>query len=88
MLTSSLAVEWVPLGIRVNAISPGYFLSDMTKSVSATDPEMYADWMARTPAGRIGQPPELGPLAVYLLSDASAFVVGQSIVIDGGYTSI
>ena len=87
-MDSSLAVEWVPVGIRVNAISPGYFLSDMTKSVYETDPEMYADWMARTPAGRIGQPPELGPLAVYLLSDASAFVVGQSIVIDGGYTSI
>ncbi|WP_232662874.1 SDR family NAD(P)-dependent oxidoreductase [Pseudonocardia sp. TRM90224] len=88
MLTASLAVEWLPLGIRVNAIAPGYFASDMTKSVSTTDPDMVDEWMRRTPAGRMGRPDELGPLVTYLCGDESAFVVGQTIVIDGGYTIV
>jgi NAD(P)-dependent dehydrogenase (short-subunit alcohol dehydrogenase family) len=88
MLTASLAVEWLPLGIRVNAIAPGYFASDMTKEVAVSEPEMVGEWLRRTPAGRMGEPPELGPLVRYLCSDESAFVVGQSIVIDGGYTLV
>lgn len=88
MLTASLAIEWLPLGIRVNAIAPGYFASDMTKAVSAKEPEMAAEWMRRTPAGRMGRPQELGPLVSYLCSEHSDFVVGQTIVIDGGYTLV
>ncbi|MCV7424531.1 SDR family oxidoreductase [Mycobacterium yunnanensis] len=88
MLTKSLAVEWLPLGIRLNAISPGYFASEQTLAVPRDAPEQFAQWMAHTPVGRMGEPHELGPLAVYLLSDASAYVVGQSIVIDGGYTAL
>jgi NAD(P)-dependent dehydrogenase (short-subunit alcohol dehydrogenase family) len=88
MLTKSLAVEWLPLGIRLNSISPGYFASEQTLDVPRNHPEQFAEWMAHTPAGRMGEPHELGPLAVYLLGDASAYVVGQSIVIDGGYTAL
>jgi NAD(P)-dependent dehydrogenase (short-subunit alcohol dehydrogenase family) len=86
MLTASLAIEWLPLGIRVNAIAPGYFGSDMTKAVSVQEPEMVAEWVRRTPAGRMGRPEELGPLVTYLCGEHSDFVVGQTIVIDGGYT--
>ncbi|MGO1770103.1 MAG: SDR family oxidoreductase [Microbacterium sp.] len=88
MLTKSLAIEWLPLGIRVNAIAPGYFASDMTRDFAAEHPEMAAGWVDRTPAGRMGRPEELGELVVYLASDRSRFVVGQSIVIDGGYTIV
>ncbi|MET0701475.1 MAG: SDR family oxidoreductase [Mycobacterium sp.] len=88
MLTKSLAVEWLPLGIRLNAISPGYFASEQTLAVPRDSPEQFAEWMAHTPVGRMGEPHELGPLAVYLLSDSSAYMVGQSIVIDGGYTAL
>ena len=88
MLTASLAIEWLPLGIRVNAIAPGYFASDMTKAVTAQEPEMVAEWMRRTPAGRMGRPEELGPLVNYLCGEHSDFVVGQTIVIDGGYTLV
>jgi NAD(P)-dependent dehydrogenase (short-subunit alcohol dehydrogenase family) len=88
MLTKSFAVEWLPHGIRLNSISPGYFASEQTLAVPRDSPEQFAEWMAHTPVGRMGEPHELGPLAVYLLSDASAYVVGQSIVIDGGYTAL
>lgn len=88
MLTKSLAVEWLALGVRVNAIAPGYFASDMTQRVVDEEPEKADVWVSRTPASRLGQPEELGPLAVYLCSDDSAFVVGQTIVIDGGYTIV
>ncbi|WCM55949.1 SDR family NAD(P)-dependent oxidoreductase [Microbacterium sp. EF45047] len=88
MLTKSLAIEWLPLGVRVNAIAPGYFASDMTKDAVANDPTMADEWMRRIPAGRMGEPHELGELVVYLSSDASRYVVGQSILIDGGYTLV
>ena len=88
MLTKSLAIEWLPVGIRVNAIAPGYFESDLIKDRIVEEPEMVQQWLDRTPAGRMGQPPELGPLVVYLCSDAASFVVGQTISIDGGYTIV
>ena len=88
MLTKSLAVEWLPAGIRVNAIAPGYVASDMTRAVVADNPQMAQEWESRIPAGRMGQPDELGDLVVYLASDRSRYVVGQNVVIDGGYTLI
>jgi NAD(P)-dependent dehydrogenase (short-subunit alcohol dehydrogenase family) len=88
MLTKSLAVEWLPLGVRVNAIAPGYFASDMTRAVAAREPEMRDEWLRRTPAGRMGEPEELGDLVAYLAGDGSRFVVGETVVIDGGYTLI
>ena len=88
MLTKSLAVEWLPLGIRVNAIAPGYFASDMTREVAAREPEMRDEWLRRTPAARMGEPAELGELVAYLAGDGSRFVVGETVVIDGGYTLV
>lgn len=88
MLTKSAAIEWWPHGIRVNAIAPGYFASDMTRDFVAANPEMAQDWISRIPAGRMGEPAELGDLVVYLASERSSYVVGQSFVIDGGYTSV
>lgn len=88
MFTKSAAIEWWPHGIRVNAIAPGYFASDMTRDFVAENPEMAEDWVRRIPAGRMGEPEELGDLLVYLASERSSYVVGQSILIDGGYTSV
>ena len=88
MLTRSLAVEWLPLGIRVNAIAPGYFASDMTRDFVAEHQEMADEWTSRVPMGRMGHPSELGPLAVYLASEQSSYMVGQNVVIDGGYVLV
>lgn len=88
MFTKSAAIEWLPYGIRVNAIAPGYFASDMTRDFVAENPEMAEEWVRRIPAGRMGRPEELGDLLVYLASEQSSYVVGQSILIDGGYTSV
>jgi NAD(P)-dependent dehydrogenase (short-subunit alcohol dehydrogenase family) len=87
-LTRSLAIEWLPHGIRVNAIAPGYFASDMTRQFADANPEMAREWISKIPVGRMGEPHELGPLACYLVSDAAAYVVGQSFIIDGGYTLV
>jgi len=88
MMTKSLAIEWLPLGIRVNAIAPGYFASDMTLDFIKRNPEIAQQWIDRIPAGRMGEPHELGPLVSYLVSDEAAYVVGQNFVIDGGYTLV
>ena len=87
-LTRSLAVEWAELGVRVNAVAPGYFLSDMTRQFTESNPELAERWQAMIPAGRMGEPRDLDGLVVYLCSDASSYIVGQSIVIDGAYTAI
>ncbi|PDQ35684.1 MAG: oxidoreductase [Candidatus Lumbricidophila eiseniae] len=87
-LAKSLAVEWAPVGIRVNAIAPGYMLSDMTRQFTDQNPDLAADWVARIPAGRMGEPSDLHGLVVYLASDASSYVTAQNLVIDGGYTAV
>jgi NAD(P)-dependent dehydrogenase (short-subunit alcohol dehydrogenase family) len=87
-LTRSLAVEWIGQGIRVNAISPGYFLSDMTRQFIEKNPVLGADWTARIPAGRMGDPSDLRGLVAFLASDASRYIVGESVVIDGGYSIV
>ena len=88
MLTKNQALEWYPHGIRVNAIAPGYFASDMTRDFATGHPEMRDEWIGRVPIGRMGQPHELGDLAVYLASDRSSYMVGQNVIIDGGYTLV
>jgi NAD(P)-dependent dehydrogenase (short-subunit alcohol dehydrogenase family) len=88
MLTKALAIEWAPLGIRVNAIAPGYMLSDMTRQFVESDPELAARWRALIPAGRMGEPSDLDGLVTLLCSTASSYLTGQSIIIDGGYTLV
>ena len=85
-LTRSLAVEWAPRGIRVNSISPGYMETPMSKPL-LKDPDYGPVWMKRIPMGRPGRPEELGPTVVYRASEASSYVTGSNMVVDGGYTA-
>jgi NAD(P)-dependent dehydrogenase (short-subunit alcohol dehydrogenase family) len=87
-LTKSLAVEWAELGVRVNAVAPGYFLSDMTRQFTEANPELAEQWRGMIPVGRMGEPADLDGLVTLLCSSASAYLTGQSIVIDGAYTAI
>jgi NAD(P)-dependent dehydrogenase (short-subunit alcohol dehydrogenase family) len=82
-LTKSLAAEWAPLGIRVNAIAPGYVNTEMAP---VDRPEFRRYWVEDAPMRRYATPEEIAPSVVYLASDASAFMTGSVLVIDGGYT--
>ena len=87
-MTKVMAVEWAPKGIRVNAFSPGYFENIMS---GATDeharPEKRAQVLQYTPMGRRGHPDELVGPVVFLASDASSYVTGAILLVDGGYTA-
>lgn len=83
MLTRAQAVEWAKHNIQSNAIGPGYFVTDLTKSL-VENPEFNGWICQRTPAGRWGQPEDLIGAAVFLASSASDFVNGQIIYVDGG----
>jgi 2-deoxy-D-gluconate 3-dehydrogenase len=84
-LTKSLGVAWAAKGIQVNAILPGWITTDLTAPVKDM-PEMYDAIVARTPAGRFGEPEECAGAAVFLASAASDFVTGQSLAVCGGYS--
>lgn len=84
--TRALALEWAQHNIQVTALAPGYIYTERTSRVF-DDPRLSAMLTSRVPLGRIGQPEELGPLVVYLASDASDFMTGSVIVIDGGQTA-
>lgn len=88
MLAKSLAVEWAPSGIRVNALEPGYMLSDMTRQFTQENPDLKARWESMIPIGRMGEPEDLLGMVTYLASPSSSYLTGQSLVIDGGYTAI
>lgn len=84
-LTKSLAAEWAKYNIRVNAIAPGYMGTPMARPFF-DDPQYGGQWIKDIPMKRPGDPVELGPLAVFLASEASSYVTGATIVIDGGFT--
>ncbi|CAN5769365.1 3-oxoacyl-ACP reductase FabG [soil metagenome] len=84
--TRALALEWAEHNITVNALAPGYIYTERTSRVF-DNPEIRDALTKRVPLGRIGQPEELGPLVIYLASDASSFMTGSVLVIDGGQTA-
>ena len=85
-LTRDLAVHWAPHNIRVNAIGPAYFPSEMTSGMMDM-PEVIAEIKRRTPLNRLGEPDELKGPVVFLASDAASYVTGETLYVDGGWTS-
>lgn len=84
-LTKSLAVEWIPYGIRVNSISPGYIATPMSEDVPK---ELKDAWEPLMPMHRMGTPEELIPAILYLVSPASGYTTGTDLIVDGGYSCI
>jgi len=84
--TRATAADWAPFGVTVNAIAPGGFMTDPNVRWAEQNPEIINTFKTQIPAGDFGQPEDLGPLAVYLASDASRYMTGATLVIDGGYT--
>jgi NAD(P)-dependent dehydrogenase (short-subunit alcohol dehydrogenase family) len=84
-LTKSLAVEWAPYGIRVNALAPGYVKTEMAP---VDRPEFRRHWIEDTPQQRYARPAEIAPSVVFLASDAASFITGSILVADGGYTAV
>lgn len=87
MLTKAMAAEWGEKGIQANAIGPGYMITDMNEAL-LSNPEFDSWVKGRTPMRRWGRPDELAGTAVYLASDASNYVSGQIIYVDGGMISV
>jgi NAD(P)-dependent dehydrogenase (short-subunit alcohol dehydrogenase family) len=86
-ITRELGAQWARRGVRVNAIAPGFFLSEMTEEMFTDERSMA--WLRRkTPAGRPGEVEELAGAVIFLASDASSYVTGQTIAVDGGWTAI
>jgi 2-deoxy-D-gluconate 3-dehydrogenase len=84
-LTRSLAAEWARHGIQVNCLAPGYVNTEIPRAAMA-DEKTRALFLSKVPARRIGEPEEVGALAVYLASPASDFMTGQTVYLDGGQT--
>jgi NAD(P)-dependent dehydrogenase (short-subunit alcohol dehydrogenase family) len=85
-MTKALALELAPYNITANAISPGPFATEINRALMQ-DPVQLAEFNAKIPLGRWGKMEEIGALAVFLSSDASGFITGTDIVIDGGWTA-
>ncbi len=86
MLTKGMAIDWGPLGINVNGLGPGYFKTELTAKL--VDDPVFTTWLVgRTPCRRWGDVEELGGAAVFLASDASRFVNGHILYVDGGVTA-
>jgi len=87
-MTRSLACEWGPYKIRVNSLSPGYIASPIPKERYEKDPEALKVIEQQNPMGRISSPEEYRGAAVFMLSDASSFMTGSDLIIDGGISKV
>lgn len=85
-LAASLSVEWAKAGIRVNCISPGYMLTALTEKILNDSPDLKSQWTSLIPQGQMGNPKDLMGPVTFLLSDASSYVTGADLRVDGGYT--
>lgn len=83
-LTRGLAAEWAPRNVRVNSISPGYTLTELVRQEPIA--RMHDHWKSLTPMGRLGEVEDLAGALLFLASDASSFMTGQDLIVDGGYT--
>ncbi len=86
MMTKSLASDFADKNIRVNALAPGYFRTEMTKLPKENE-HWYPTWDKMTPLNRMGETDEIGTAALFLCSPASSYITGEVLVIDGGYTT-
>lgn len=86
-LTKSAALEYAPLGIRINAVCPGPVETPMVQKALRDAPEHMAEVIKEIPAGRLGKPEELAGAVLWLCSPLAGFVIGQSIAVDGGFTT-
>ena len=86
-LTRNLASEWGPHRIRVNSLSPGYIVTQMVKELFERFPERETEWPAQNMLGRLSGPEEYRGAAVFLISDASSFMTGADVRIDGGHAA-
>jgi NAD(P)-dependent dehydrogenase (short-subunit alcohol dehydrogenase family) len=84
--TRATAADWAPHRVTVNAICPGFFMTDPNRRWAREHPKLFEMYQEQIPMGDFGQAEDLGPLAVYLASDAARYITGATIVIDGGYT--
>ena len=85
-MTAELGFEWARRGVRVNAVGPGYFATDLTEGLRDND-ALAGKITARTPMGRFGAPDELVGACLFLASDAAGYVTGSTIMVDGGWTA-
>ena len=86
-MTRTLAVEWAPHSVRVNAISPGHVATPLVRRQWEAEPELKDHFESRTPLGRLAEPSDMVGAAVFLAGAASAMVTGQILAVDGGYTA-